>query len=297
MRTVALLFATLVAIACTPLGDATPDAAPVVEAERAFAAEAQRTGWVESFIAHSTEDAIVLGARPANAHAAMRGIDPANLGDTSLNWAPEFAGISNGADFGFTTGPYNGGDTAFGQYFTVWRRQSDGAWKWIYDGGTNSRTPTRPDPAFEVAVLPVSPRGAGSAEAAIEAVNRSEEVLAAAAGLNAGDAYGAVFADTGRMNRDDQPTAIGPDAAATLAGTQGVRFSPPQVAEAGAAGDMVFTLGEARWEGGSGYYQRIWVQQRDGWRIGYDQILQRPLAEAGAPGTGEAPPAEPAPTP
>lgn len=278
MRT-ALFIASLLVAACSPTPATPPDASAIVAAERAFAAEAQRTGWVEAFEAYSTDEAIVLGARPRNAHEAMAGIDPANRGDTSLNWAPEFAGVSRGGDIGFTTGPYNGGDTAFGQYFTVWRRQADGAWKWIYDGGTNQTTPTQPNPEFNVEVLPVGARGAGSSEAAIEAIARREETLAAAAAENAGRAYRAVFAASGRMNRDNQPTAIGPEAAVALAGAGGVQFSPPQMSEAGAAGDLVFTLGEARWEGGSGYYQRIWVLQAEGWRIGYDQILVRTLAE------------------
>jgi ketosteroid isomerase-like protein len=283
MRTVGLLFSVLFLLGCSQASETPPDAAPVIAAERAFAAEARQIGWVEAFERHSTAEAIVLGARPRNAHEAMAGIDPANRGDTSLSWAPEFAGVSRGGDIGFTTGPFNGGDAAFGQYFTVWRRQADGSWKWIYDGGTNQTTPNRPDPAFAVEELPVGARGAGSAAAALEAVHRREEALAAAAAESAGEAYAELFAATGRMNRDEQPTAVGPEAAEGLAGAGPVRFSPPQMAEAGAAGDLVFTLGEARWEGGSGYYQRIWVLQRDGWRIGYDQILLRSLEEMAPP--------------
>jgi ketosteroid isomerase-like protein len=271
------------AAACSSETRTQPDIAPVVAAERAFAAEAGRRGWVEAFEAHSTSDAIVLQAGPVNAHQSLAGIDPANRGDTSLTWGPEFAGISMGGDFGFTTGPYNGGDAAFGQYFTVWRRQADGSWKWIYDGGTNQTTPTRVDANADVEALTIGARGAGSAEAAIESVRAREAGLAEAAAENAGEAYEAVFAADGRMNRDNQPTARTREAVSALAGSGAVQFSPPQVIEASANGDMVFTLGQARWEGGAGYYCRIWVLQAEGWRIGYDQILLRTLAELEAP--------------
>jgi len=289
MRILQVLIVAACVAACTK-ADVAPDAAPVIAAERAFAAEAGRIGWVEAFEAHSTADAILLAGEPVNAHQSLAGIDPANRGDTSLTWGPDFAGISRGGDFGFTTGPYNGGDTAFGQYFTVWRRQADGAWKWIYDGGTNQRTPTTVSADGSVIQLGIGARGAGSAEAAVAAVRLREAALAEAAAENAGSAFAAVMASDGRMNRDDQPSANGPEAAEQLAGAGGVRFSAPSIVEAGAAGDMVFTLGEARWDGGSGYYCRIWVLTSAGWRIGFDQALLRSLAEVeAAPETPPAP--------
>lgn len=281
MRTFAFAFLALAA-ACSSESSAPLDIGPVVEAERAFAAQAQATGWVEAFEAYSTPDAIVLQAVPVNARQSLADIDPANRGDTSLNWGPEFAGVSRGGDLGFTTGPYNGGDTAFGQYFTVWRRQEDGAWKWIYDGGTNQTSPTTVNSTAQVEALPIGARGAGTERAAIETVLREEGELAQAAASNAGRAYQAVFAATGRMNRDNQPTALGRDAVAALAGEGAIGFSAPQIVQSSGNGDMVFTLGQVRWEGGSGYYCRIWVLQSEGWRIGYDQILLRSLDELNA---------------
>ncbi len=276
MRISALLALAAFSAACSQ-ADIAPDAGPVIAAERAFAAEAAQIGWVEAFEAHSTSDAILLGARPENAHASLAGIDPANRGDTSLAWAPDFAGISRGGDIGFTTGPYNGGGAAFGQYFTVWRLQADGSWKWIYDGGTNQRTPTHVNPEGEVRHLAVARRGPGSAATAVEAVRTREERFAEQAAGNAGTAFEAWLALGGRVNRDDQPSAETAEAVAQLVGAGAVRYSAPEIIEAGSAGDFVFTLGEARWEGGAGYYCRIWVLTDAGWKIGYDQIIQREL--------------------
>lgn len=281
MRLLVTILAAALAACTQPAGTA-PDASPVIAAERAFAGAASQGGWVEAFEAYSADDALIIAAQPISAHQSLAGIDPANRGDTSLTWAPEFAGISRGGDIGFTTGPYNGGGAAFGQYFTVWRRQADGSWKWIYDGGTNQTAPTTVNMEADVTVVPVA-RGAGSAAAAVDAVRAREGALAERAAANAGEAFGAVFAGAGRMNRDNQPTALGADAAVLLAGAGGVRYAAPRVIEAGAAGDLVFTLGEARWDGGSGYYCRIWVLQADGWKIAYDQIIERTLEERDAP--------------
>jgi hypothetical protein len=262
-------------VACAQPADTAPDASAVIAAERAFATEAGQIGWVEAFEAHSAPEAILLAGAPTNAHQSLAGIDPANRGDTSLSWAPEYAGISRGGDIGFTTGPYNGGGTAFGQYFTVWRRQGDGSWKWIYDGGTNQLTPTAVNMEADVVVVPVAMRGSGSAEAAIEAVRGAETALAAAAANGAGAALGAVFAEAGRLNRDNQPTAVGVEAVTQAAGAGALHYEAPDMIEAGARGDLVFALGRVTWEGGAGYYCRIWVLQSDGWRIAYDQTVER----------------------
>lgn len=279
---VLLALAFLGAAACTRLEER-PDASPVVQAERAFAADAGQRGWVEAFETWSAEDALVVHRAPTSARQSLAQMDPANRGDTSLHWGPEFAAISRDGGFGFTTGPYNGGSGNYGHYFTVWRKQPDGNWRWIFDGGTTTQAATNVDAEAQVAVLAIGARGAGTAEAAIDSVRGREDALAAAAAEDVGRALGAVFASSGWLNREDQPTAIGKEAAVTLAGSGGVRFGPPQVIEASSVGDMVFTLGEARWTGGAGYYCRIWVLQAEGWRVGYDQIMARPLDQEAAP--------------
>lgn len=274
-----LAFALVGAAACTRMEER-PDAGAVVQAERAFAADAAQRGWVAAFETWSAEDALIVSRAPASARQSLAQVDEATRADRSLAWAPEFAGISHDGAFGFTTGPYNDGAGSYGRYFTVWRRQPDGAWRWIFDGGTGARSALIVDAAAEVAVLPMGARGAGSAEAAIASVRLREEALATAAAENAGRALGAVFATEGRLNREGAPTAVGKQAAVALAGDGGVRYASPEVVEASRLGDMVFTLGQARWTGGTGYYARIWVLQPEGWRVGFDEIMARPL---GAP--------------
>ena len=285
MRTI-LLSALIALAACS---EKTPEPAPapqtaaapadaIIAAERAFAADGARTGWVEAFETWSAPDAIVLGADPASAKDFLKNIDPANRGDTSLNWSPEFAGASAAGDFGFTTGPFNGGGAAFGYYFTVWRKQADGNWRWIYDGGVDTTTPTTIDPAFSVVSIAPPSGGEGSADVAKTAVAVLESALATGAADDAPLALGGQFADVSRLHRNDTAPAIGAEAitAALETGPRGIAFHQLR-SEASAAGDMVFTLGEARWDGGSGIYGRIWARQAEGWRIVFDQIVLRDL--------------------
>ncbi len=143
-----LLLVSLLASACAtapvaPPSPAVSQADPVIAAERAFAADAARRGWAAAFRSYAAADAITLSPDPVNAHVQLAQI-PGD-GETTLDWRPAYAGVSRGGDFGFTTGPFllRGREGIVGHYFTVWRRQQDGSWKWIFDAGTDVRARIR----------------------------------------------------------------------------------------------------------------------------------------------------------
>lgn len=249
-------------------------AAPVIAAERAFAARAREEGWVRAFRAYAAPDGLIMQPEPVGAQQSLAGTP--DDGNRSLYWWPEFAGIARSGDLGFTTGPYvAGSDVVRGHYFTVWRRQPDGSWKWIYDGGPPVRdeTPFARDGAPDT--LPTVQRGLGSQLAALEAVAALEH-------HNADDAAIArLVASDARVNRPRLPPGIGAEGAAAAyarpAGT--VRYSRVSAA-ASDAGDMVFTINESFWGGEDGarggHAMRIWQLRPEGWRIVYDQLLPRP---------------------
>jgi ketosteroid isomerase-like protein len=67
-----------------------------------------------------------------------------------LKWEPEYMDIAESRDFGFSTGPWEaqeyrpGTPPLFTGYFlTVWKKQADGTWKVILDGG--GTTPAKKD--------------------------------------------------------------------------------------------------------------------------------------------------------
>jgi ketosteroid isomerase-like protein len=68
-----------------------------------------------------------------------------------LKWEPEFMDISASCDFGISTGPWEVGEYRpgtpplfTGYFLTVWKKQADGVWKVILDGG--GTTPAIKDP-------------------------------------------------------------------------------------------------------------------------------------------------------
>lgn len=246
----------------------------MIEAERAFAAEGARSGWIDAYPVWAAKDGIVLQGGLTNAHDFAANIHPDVRGDTSLAWGPEFAGISKAGDFGFTAGPFNGDGAAFGYYLTVWRKQADGAWRWLFEGGIDVAGPTTV-PAADAAVASVALEGgSGSATSAAAAVADIEKALASAAQTDAAAALVDHLAPDAHVYREMFAPAANATSAATLLsqGPTSINFSALR-SEASSAGDMVFTLGEARWGAGKGHYTRVWAHQADGWRIVFDQII------------------------
>jgi ketosteroid isomerase-like protein len=83
---------------------------------------------------------LVIGPRAIDAFLSGRG------GESSLSWHPVFAAVAGSRDLGYTIGEYTStgrGPTGaavqhFGKYLTVWKRQSNGTWKFVVDGGNGS---------------------------------------------------------------------------------------------------------------------------------------------------------------
>ena len=149
------------------------DPAPVVAAERAFAADGVALGWVAAFKKHVAPDGVTFSTDPVNAPANLAKQDDKKEGP-DLVWWPLWAGLSRSGDLGFTTGPFRIGERPAGQYFTVWRRQTDGGWKWVFDGGPRVITPNAPPPGTEPGALAPATGPQVSAKVAMAQVDAAE---------------------------------------------------------------------------------------------------------------------------
>lgn len=222
----------------------------------------------------------MLSPGPVNAQEQLAQIQ--GNGSTNLDWRPAYAGIARSGDFGFTTGPFQTRaheGQIIGHYFTVWRKQADGGWKWIFDGGTDVADPGPIVAAdADIPTLPVARAQTGSAQTAIDQVARIETQIATGNALP-NEALARFLADDARVNRVGAAAAVGREASAALiAADRGVGYASLR-REASSAGDMVFTLGEVRdqQEGAERvrYYARIWQLRPEGWRLVFDEIVPR----------------------
>jgi ketosteroid isomerase-like protein len=276
-RALALL---LVLIATPALAAAKVDPAPVVAAERAFAADGLKLGIKRSFLKHAADQAIVFQPDPVNTHESFKGA-PDDQGGPPLAWWPLHAGIARSSDLGFTTGPYSFDGKPGGYYFTVWKKQADGGWKWIYDGGPPSDMTKAAPQGSPPTYLPMSTAKGKYPEAAFADVKAAEAALATAARTDVKAAYLKVLSPDARVVGFRAAPVDTPQGQAAELATRATQIDfSPLGGEASKAGDLAWTYGDAAWtkdgKPGRGHYVRVWQLRKAGWALVYDVLLRAP---------------------
>ena len=280
MRPAPALFLTAAAVLAASVVTAAPanDATPVIEAERAFAARGQVVPPKQAFLEFAAPDGVLLDAR-AGARNAREQVatwpDRSNAG--WIKWWPIYAGISASGDFGFTTGPATyGGDKGYTHFFTVWKKQPDGSWKWLIDTGAQNPGPSPFGPDTPVTVAPPGKPAANAAAAKAE-LCAAEAKLAARARTDLKGAYAAALAPEGRIFGMEDLPAVGRDAytPALARRPQAVEMTSLHC-ETAASGDLGFSYGTAKWTADgkevAAIFMRVWQRRAGGWVILADNL-------------------------
>lgn len=107
-------------------------ASTAVDAERAFARDAQRIGQWTAFRKWADRDAVIFTPQAAWAQVELKDSkDPPK----AISWRPAHSFVSCDGRTSVNTGPWWKVDGSPGGYFTtVWQRKK-GEWRWVYDGG------------------------------------------------------------------------------------------------------------------------------------------------------------------
>lgn len=113
------------------------------QAEAGFAAMAAQAGIKDAFLAYAAEDAVLnRGGKLIRGRDEIAAyFDSQTLKDVRLEWSPSFIDVAASGDMAYTYGPFtfSAVDTAgvpvelAGHFHTVWKRQADGSWKFVYD--------------------------------------------------------------------------------------------------------------------------------------------------------------------
>ena len=111
--------------------------------EKAFAEMAKKEGLARAFAFYAAENAVInyndkliIGRNNIKTHYS----DPRYKG-CSLEWAPDFVDAAASGDLGYTYGKYTfvridstGNPQTFtGVFHTVWKKQADGTWRFVWD--------------------------------------------------------------------------------------------------------------------------------------------------------------------
>lgn len=104
-----------------------------IDAERAFAARAAKGEQWAAFRDSAAEDAMMFAPHPIVARRALADrAEPTH----PIQWFARASFVSCDGTTAVNTGPWMvPAEQAAGYFTTIWRRQGDGGWKWIYDGG------------------------------------------------------------------------------------------------------------------------------------------------------------------
>ncbi len=117
----------------------------ILEAERNFAQMAAEEGIAVAFMTYAAEDAVlmrdeklIMGRKELKEYFASQ---RSAASDLSLTWTPDFVDVSASGDLGYTYGKYKVSFTDSvgtvkehqGVFHTVWKRQKDNTWKFVWD--------------------------------------------------------------------------------------------------------------------------------------------------------------------
>jgi len=149
MRKLAL-FSLVILFSCSTQEEKTKEAKKeILSTDRAFSAMSSEKGMHEAFLYYAATDAIKLqeGRFPVigseNLRESFEGISDSTF---RLTWEPVKVEVSQSCDLGYTFGnweldDFQHGLIRYGNYITIWRKQKDGTWRWILDGGNATPRP------------------------------------------------------------------------------------------------------------------------------------------------------------
>ena len=114
----------------------------IVETENAFSYLAGKEGITKAFLTYAADDAVLM-----RNNKLTIGIDSIHTrlsrspSTGILTWAPDFVDVAKSGDLGYTYGKYiftvtdsaGVANSSEGIFHTVWKRQQDGNWKFVWD--------------------------------------------------------------------------------------------------------------------------------------------------------------------
>jgi hypothetical protein len=126
-----------------------------VDAELAFARDAQRIGLWTAFRKYADRDAVMFTPQAAWVQQFLKDRkDPPK----AITWRPAHSFVSCDGRTAVNTGPWFTSDSKRAGYFTtVWQR-TEGRWRWVYDGG-GPPDESAPAPPAKARVHPAVCRG------------------------------------------------------------------------------------------------------------------------------------------
>jgi ketosteroid isomerase-like protein len=261
----------------------------MVATEQAFSKTAEEKNTRDAFMAFIADDGLLFRPGAVNGKKWMleHPVPPSDK-KPLLAWQPVFAGMAAAGDLGFTTGPWefktdikDEKPSGYGHFVTLWKKQSDGSWKFVVDLGITHPESGGPQKLWQPAANDVVPpfRSVDVDRALKALIERDEQFSSASVKQGLVNAFVANAAADVRLYRNNSLPFVGSPAAATaLASTRGQVSWKPIGGDVSRSGDLGYTHGtyEVSSQDASrklverGSYVRIWKNQGGVWRVVLD---------------------------
>lgn len=267
----------------------------VVETERSFARASAERGIRESFLAYIAEDGLLFRPGAVNGKKWMLEHPvPPSQKRPLLSWQPAFADVARAWDLAYTFGPWEFKEdiadekpVGYGHFVTVWKKQTDGSWKFAVDIGISHAAPKGPkvDWQFPAYFKMKSWKGEGKADlesARTGLLSRDRQFSKASASHGPVKAYASYSAPELRLFSEKSYPFAGIAAssqalAAKISDGQHLIWQPLS-ADVSQSEDLGYTHGtyslSSKQERDKiierGSYVRIWKKQNGVWRVVLD---------------------------
>ena len=260
-----------------------PNHNDLIATEYAFASAASEIGTRDSFLKFVADDGIIFRPNPVNGKTFLSNA-PKKPG--LLSWYPAYAGLSHDGDMGFTTGPADfkkDKDSSaiwFGNFSTVWQRQSNGEFRFVIDMGISNNKPTEQfiPLKYDTAKSNSSAlkRGINRLKAA-ELFNKDKELTMIISKMGIASSYKKFINEESRLLRDEFLPFVGTSAITEyLTKNSGTYTFKPIGGKISFSKDLGFTYGELtisyadKNNNGKYNYMHIWKKVGKRWIIVID---------------------------
>lgn len=251
------------------------DVNPLFETEKKFCKTLTDSGLSNAFLKFIAEDGILFAPTPVS---GTNYYQKHSVGSKTLIWEAEFAEMSIGNDFGYTTGPWHNTRqskegkeiTTYGHFNTVWQK-INGEWKFLIDCGISYNKEALKKSAQET-LKPVPEAILKRERFAFEPLIKIDNEfcnIAFETGLSA--AYEKYSSENIRIYRDKKYPVRDLKNAKDLITNKKLSFMH-MGGKAAPAGDYAFTYGIAgkNIETPDFNYLKIWKKEGNDWKIVLD---------------------------
>ena len=133
-----------ISIACTHKTDPSKDKNDVFATEKAFEKRAAEKGIADAFAFYADDSAVILREHDTlikGKENILKYYTAKNLSDASVRWTPDYVFVSADGTLAYTYGQYEwktkskDGATSIakGVFHTVWKKQADNSWRYVWD--------------------------------------------------------------------------------------------------------------------------------------------------------------------